>query len=207
MRFGEFPLQAVTGFVRLALALIHITPQGLLAFTMADLTGAVNHCQRALDVVVAELYAALTLVRHMTVRARHASLSVYARLGYLIARMLRLQYAGAAQLVGIVRKIGLVIISLHILHRKPLVPREGQIFAVPFEIILYVALGTYQRAHFLRSRLADVFSLTLKSFDQSGTADLKIHILRFVTVGAADGVHYLAAESRPFVIIERLYPD
>ena len=107
----------------------------------------------------------------------------------------------------VVKKISLIIISFHIINRKTLVPRERQILTVPFKIILYVTLGTYQRTHFLRSRFCNILSLTGKSFNQGRTADMQIHILRLMTIGTTDRIDNFTAQCSPFIIIECLHTE
>ena len=98
----------------------------------------------------------------------------------------------------------LIIICFHVFYSETFIPRESQIFTVTLEVIFYVTLRTYERTHFLWSSFCDIFSLTLESFNQCRTADMKIHCFRIVAVGTADRIHDFITKGSPFVIIERI---
>ena len=144
MRFRQFLFQTVADFVRFALTFINVIAQSLFALTMANLASAVDHSQRALDMVVTEFHAAFTLVRHMAIGTRDTSLAVNTHLTNFIIGMLRFQNRRAAQFMDIIVKTGLIIIGFHVFYRETFVPRESQIFAVAFEVIFYMALRAYQ---------------------------------------------------------------
>ena len=144
MRFRQFLFQAVTDFVRFALAFVNVIAQSLFALTMANLASAVNHSQRALDMVVTEFHAAFTLIRHVAIGTRDTSLTVDTHLANFIIRMLCFQNRCAAQFMDIIVKTCLIIIGFHVFYRETFIPRESQIFAVALEVIFYVALRTYQ---------------------------------------------------------------
>ncbi len=157
--------------------------------------------------MVAEFHATLTFIGHVAIGTRDASLPVNTHLGNFIIGMLRFQYRRAAQFMNIIVEAFIIIISLHIFHRKALIPRESQILAIPLEIIFHMALRTYQRTHLLRSSFRDVPSLACESLDQSRTADMQIHILRFVAIGASDRIHYFRTHSAPLIIIESIHTN
>ena len=144
MGFGKFLLQAVTDFIGLALAFVDVVAQSFLTFAVAGLAGTVYHSQRTLYMVVAELHATFTLIRHVAVRTRYATLTVNAHPGYFKIGVLRFQDRGTAQLVYIVVETSLIIIGFHVFHRKTFVPGESQVLAVALEVILHMALRTYQ---------------------------------------------------------------
>ena len=207
MSFGKFLFKAVADFIGLALAFVDIVAQSLLTFAMAGLAGTVYHSQRTLYMVVAELHATFTLIGHVAVRTRYATLTVNAHPGYFKIGVLRFQDGGTAQLMYIVVETGLIIIGFHVFHRKTFVPGESQVLAVTLEVIFHVALCTYQRAHLLRSGLGNILALTFKSFYQSRTADMQIHIFRFVAVRTTNRIYNFTTQSAPLIIIESIHTD
>ena len=195
-------LELIAHLVDLTLTFIDVLPECLLALAMAHLAGAVDVLQRAGDVVVGVFDAAFGLVRHVAVGASYAALRVDALLSNLILRVLRLEDGCTAEGMDIVIVVRFVVISLGVLHRHALVPREGEVLAFTFEVILHVALGADERAHLLRGGLGDVLALTLESLDQRRTSDLQIHRLRVVAVAAANRVHDLGAQLAPRRLVE-----
>ena len=204
MRFCQLLFQTVTDFIRFALTFINVITQCFFAFTVTDLTSTVNHCQRTLDMVVAELHTAFTLIRHVAIGTRDTSLTVNTHLSNFVIRMLCFQDRGTAQFMNIIIKTGFIIIGFHIFHSKAFIPRESQVFAVTLEVIFYVTLRTYERTHFLWSSLCDILALTLERFNQSRTADMKIHRFRIVAIGTTDRVHNFRTHGAPLIVIERI---
>ena len=121
--------------------------------------------------------------------------------------MLRFQYRSTAQFMNIIIETFIIIISLHIFHSKAFIPRESQVLAITLEVIFHVALRTNQRTHFLRSSFCYISALACKSLDQSRTADVQIHIFRFVAIGASDRIYNLITHCSPLIIIERIHTD
>ena len=195
-------LELVAHLIDLALAFIDVLPERLFALAVAHLAGAVDVLQRAGDVVVGVLDATFSLVRHVAVGASYAALRVDALLSNLILRVLRLENRCTAEGMDIVIVVRFVVISLGVLHRHALVPREGEVLAFTLEVILHVALCTDERAHLLRGSLGNVLALALESLDQRGSGDLQIHRLRVVTVAAADRVHDLGPHRAPRCFVE-----
>ena len=144
MRFRQFLFQAVTDFVRFALAFVNVIAQSLFALTMANLAGTINHSQRTLNMVIAEFHTAFTLIRHVTIGTRDTSLPMNTHLSNLIIRMLCFQNRSTTQFMDIIIEPGLIIISLHIFYRETFIPRESQVFAITFEEIFNVTLRTDQ---------------------------------------------------------------
>ena len=130
---------------------------------MTHLASPVDHSQRTLNMVIAELHASLTFVGHMTIGTRYSALGMNPHLRNFIIRMLRFQYTGFAQRMCIISEVGLIIVGFHIFYRESLIPRESQIFTIPLKIVLYMTLRTYQRTHLLWSRFVYIFSLAGKS--------------------------------------------
>ena len=207
MSFCQFSFQAVTHFVRFVLTFVNIVTQSLFTFAVTNLAGTVDHGQRAHNMVVAVLHATFALVRHVAIGTRYAALCVDTHHRQLIIRMLCFQDRSTAQLMCIVCETFFIIISFHIFHGEPFVPRESQVFAIPFEVIFYMALCTNQRTHFLLGSFRNITSLTLECFDQSRTADLQVHCSRLVAIGTTDRVHDLVTHSRPFCLIEIIHAD
>ena len=121
--------------------------------------------------------------------------------------MLRFQYRNTAQFMNIVIETFIIIISLHIFHSKAFIPRESQVLTITFEVIFHVALRTNQRAHFLRSSFRNILTLACKSLDQCRTADVQVHIFRFVAIGTSDRIYNLITHCSPLIIIECIHTD
>jgi hypothetical protein len=62
---------------------------------VAGLARAIEHQQRALLVVIADLHRAFTLARHVAVGARHTGPRVHTMRVQLELRVLRVQHLGA----------------------------------------------------------------------------------------------------------------
>ena len=207
MSLGKFLFQTVTYFVSLTLTFVHIVTQCFFTFAVASLTSAVYHRQRALNMVIAEFHTTFALIRHVTICTRHTSLTVNTHLTDFIIRMLRFQYRSTAQFMNIVIETFIIIISLHIFHSKAFIPGESQVLTITLEVVLHVTLRTNQRTHFLRSSFRNISALACKSLDQCRTADVQVHIFRFVAIGTSDRIYDLIAHCSPLIIIECIHTD
>jgi hypothetical protein len=117
---------------------------------VAALAGAVDVGQRAVDVVVADLEAALALVRHVAVRAGHARPRVHALVVQLELRMLGLEHLRPAPRVGPVGVVGLGLVVLEdLIALEAVVPRIRQTLFRILEVVLDVTLPADVRAHLL----------------------------------------------------------
>ena len=121
---------------------------------VAGLAGVVDHQQRAVDVVLADLHRAFALVGHVAIRARDAAAGVDALAPQLELRVLRLDDLGAG--LGVLevvepRAVGelvLVVGLLDLLDLQAVVPREEQRLLRP-AVVLDVALAADEGAHLL----------------------------------------------------------
>ena len=142
----------------------------------------------------------------MAVCAGDSSLSVDPVLCQLVVRVLSLEDVRLAQRMDVVVVVLLVVVSLHILKGHPLVPGEGEVVTVLLEVVLDVTLSTDEGAHLLVRSLGDVDPATLHSLYECRAADVQLHRLRIVAVGAADGIDYLASPVGPAFLIKLLQP-
>ncbi|MPM65230.1 hypothetical protein SDC9_112125 [bioreactor metagenome] len=169
---------------------------------MANLASVVDACQRTSYVVTGVFNAAFRYVRHVAIGTRNTPLGMNAGFVYFVIGMLCFNDGGAAELMGIVGKPDAVVILFTTFHGQPIVPGENKVFPFGREIILHVALGASQRTHFLLRNLVDVLATVSESFDQSRTADFKVHGFSLVTIGTTDGVYHFLSQRGPraFVI-------
>ena len=142
----------------------------------------------------------------MAVCAGDSSLSVDSVLCQLVVRVLSLEDMRLAQRVDVVIVVLLVVVSLHILKGHPLVPGEGEVVTVLLEVVLDVTLSTDEGAHLLMRSLGDVDPAALHSLYECRAADVQLHRLSIVAVGAADGIDYLASPVGPAFLVKLLQP-
>src|SRR5690554_5199938 len=128
MRRGEFLLYEVAYFHCTTLALEYRVPEVLFRLAVTHLTGIVDACQWAADMVAAVLDAPFRYVRHVAIGARNPSLRVDARLEYLVVGVLRLDNGCLAQRVRVVGKPDAVVILLRPLHDGAVMPGDDQVF-------------------------------------------------------------------------------
>ena len=167
--------------------------------------------QGALDVVVCDLHSALAAIGHVAVGTGDVAVVVHAGGEHLVVGVLTLDDAGLGDrvdevdevdergVVGIVGagvdEVGGVIILDHLLDRRALgervalLPRERKILALALEVVLDVALGADERAHFLvRGGLDAPPGDGLVALPQGRTRYPQGHRLGVVTVEAPDGM-------------------
>src|SRR3712207_8943556 len=88
---SQFGFHSHGEVIYLLLTLINVLSKGLRVLTMAGLAGAIDVGQGAHNVVIGEFNATFLLVRHVTIGARKAALTVNPLLKHLVTRVLRLQ--------------------------------------------------------------------------------------------------------------------
>lgn len=189
-------------FLALAEVFVGPVPQILFGFPVAGLAGGGDLGERAHDLVIRVLDAALSLVGHRAVGAGHAVLTVGALQEHAPAGMLGLEDGGLAELVDVVGEALFVVVLFDGFNSLALVKGEGQIIGALLEIVFFVALGAHERAHFLLGGVVDVLALALEGLDESGSGDAQVHGLGVMAVGAADGVHDFIAEFAPLLGVE-----
>ena len=198
---GNRPLGLGAAFTHLGLDAFDALADFLLAPAVAHSAGVGDVQQGALHVVVGEFRAAFSAVRHVAIGAGDVAVGVNALGVDLEIRVLHLQHRGAADGVGPIGKgvaleVGLLVVLLHRLHGRALVPGKGEVVVGLTEIVLDVALGADERAHFLMGDLVDVAALALEGFAQGGPRNAQSHGVGLVAVEAADGVLDLRAHLR-----------
>ena len=57
--------------------------------------------------------------------------------------MLRFQDWRFAELMDIIVVVSLIVVTLNVLERCPLIPGEGEVLPLALEVVLHVALGAY----------------------------------------------------------------
>ena len=90
-----------------------------------------------------------------------------------------------------------VVVFFHFFYSHTFIPWESKVFLISFEVVFYVALGTYKGTHFLVSRFVDVFSLASKSLCQRWLVYFQTHSLGIVASSTTDRVHYFATPLVP----------
>ena len=120
-------------FLALAEVFVGPVPQILFGFPVAGLAGGGDLGERAHDLVIRVLDAALSLVGHMAVGAGHAVLTVGALQEHAPAGMLGLEDGGLAELVDVVGEALFVVVLLDGFNSLALVKGEGQIIGALLE--------------------------------------------------------------------------
>ncbi len=132
--------------------------------------------QRAFDIVVGELGRAIPGVGHVTIRAGDARLEVGA-VGSegLIFGVLRFEHRSARIRIFPILEICIVVILDDILDLGPVCPREGQVFAVAFEVILNMAIRADHGAHLLAGERMPILPLRLQGLFQRRVGHDQFH--------------------------------
>ena len=164
--------------------------------------------------MVADLHGPHALIGHMAVGARDARPGVHSLAPHLELRMLRLQ--GGRPRLGVrpVLEPVLLVVRQNLISAKSLVPRIGQPFFRPLEVVLDVALPAHVRAHLLPRRIAiDVVVLhalrrlhLLNTFQKTGPGHAQLHRVRIVAIDTRDGMRNQRARLLVFHLIHDLEP-
>jgi len=175
---------------------LHTRAQFLLGPFVAGLTGAIDVQHRASDVMIADLESALPLVRHVTIRARHAGPGMYSLVPHFEFRVLGLERRRSRLRMHPILVLHLGVVTVNIVHLESFVPGINQPLLLALEVILHMTLAADVRTHFL-SRRHGVHIVVLNTlgsfqsanpFNESRPGDAQIHCLGIVTVNACDRV-------------------
>ena len=70
-----------------------------------------------------------------------------------------------------------------------------------------ISVTDEMRDHFLWRSFVYILALTTERFNKCRTADMQIHVFRFMTICTPHRVYYLTTQCRPFLTVERIYTD
>ena len=176
--------------------------QLLLVKVMTSLACAVDVEHRTAHMMIADLHAALALIGHVAIGARHARSSVHALVVHLELGMLRLQGVRARFLVDPILEADLVVVGERVVHMQSFGPREREPLLVTLEVILHMALAANVRPHLLRAcilvRIEVLYAqrcfIRSDAFNKCRPRHPEGHALRIVAVDAGHRMlHKLAS--------------
>src|ERR1044071_8927578 len=143
--------------------------------------------------MVGNLQRTLAGIRHMTVRACHATARMNPLIPHLKLRMLRLENTRTGFGMLPVAEIGIIVILLDFFDFQTIGPRIGDDFLFALEVVFDMTLPADKRSHLLprgvaiRIIIADPLmrSKRLYSVDKTRPGDPKLHRPGIVTVHTA----------------------
>ena len=117
---------------------------------------------------------AIAGVRHVTISAGDARIVVGGASGEeFIFRMLRLEHGRIGFGIFPIFESNFFVVGNDLFNLCAVVPREGQIFAIAFEIIFNVAVGANHGPHFLAGEGCPILALASKASLSAGLVTIR----------------------------------
>ncbi len=103
-----------------------------------------------------------------------------------IFRVLGFEHGSICLRINPIFESSFFVVGNYAFNISAIIPGEGQVLAVTFEIILNMAVRTNNRTHFLSGKSLPILALAFKGFFKRRVGHDQTHSTGFVTVGTAD---------------------
>ena len=99
------------------------------------------------------------------------------------------------------------VVSGDILDARSLRPREDEQLALALKVVFHMAVAAHDGPHLLAGERAPVFPLGFERGLESRVGDDELHRVRFMAIGAADGIDDSLTQRRERRLVKLHHPE